>query len=65
MNSAELPRLVLIILLLCYFYNSILQQIEINAKAPAAEEVNMQPESMEGFYADGKQTEEAPNNGGD
>ena len=67
MNSAELPRLVLIIVaavVFIFIIQSYNKSGNNNAKAPAMP-VGNNPESFEGFYADGEQTENAPNQNAD
>ena len=64
MNSAELPRLALIVVAAAAFIfiiQSYNKSGNNNAKVQAVEPVNNETESMEGFYADGEQTENAPN----
>ena len=66
MNSAELPRLVLIILaavVFIFIIQSYNKSGNNNAKVSANTVDNI--ESTEGFYADGEQTQNAPNQEGD
>ncbi len=68
MNSAELPRLVLIIVaavVFIFIIQSYNKSGNNNAKAPAVPVPNNQLGELEGFYADGEQTENAPNQNAD
>ena len=68
MNSAELPRLVLIIVpavVFIFIIQSYNKSGNNNAKAPLMPVANNQVVPLEGFYADGEQTENAPNQNAD